>query len=172
MNVLPMPLPTPAFAANAATPVAAGQTVPRIAEPVIAYVLANFAEEIQLEDLAREAGMSRFSFCRRFHKECGLPPMRWLWNFRTVLAAEFIALEPRWSLTDIAFTCGFTSSAHFSRTFKAMFAKSPSAFKREVLAILPETKPSAAAFGGTGSVFGPNETVVRKAAAQALAGNY
>src|SRR4051812_31305636 len=89
---------------------------PRIATKVIPFILENFAEEVNLEDLAREAGMSRFNFCRRFHKECGVSPMRWLWNFRTILAHEFIALDPKWSLTDVAFSCGFTSSAHFSRS--------------------------------------------------------
>jgi AraC-like DNA-binding protein len=107
-------------------------TCPRIAEKVIAYVLENFAEEIDLDDLAQQAGMSRFNFCRKFHRECGLPPMRWLWNFRTVLAAEFIGLDPKWSLTDIAFACGFTSSAHFSRSFRAMYNQSPSEFRKNV----------------------------------------
>src|SRR4051812_6958890 len=86
---------------------------PKIAEKVVAYVLANFAEDIDLDDLAEEAGLSRFNFCRKFQRECGISPMRWLWNFRTILAAEFITLDPKWSLTDVAFSCGFSSSAHF-----------------------------------------------------------
>jgi AraC-like DNA-binding protein len=139
---------------------------PKIAEKVIAFVLEAFAEEITLEDLAREAGMSRFNFCRRFHKECGLPPMRWLWNFRTQLAAEFIQLDPRWSLTDIAFSCGFTSSAHFSRSFKAAFGKSPSQYKKDALAAerAQTTKP-AASFDG---VFSDNKALVIKACTRAM----
>ncbi len=139
---------------------------PKIAEKVIAYVLEAFAEEISLEDLAREAGMSRFNFCRRFHKECGLPPMRWLWNFRTQLAAEFILLDPRWSLTDIAFSCGFTSSAHFSRSFKAAFGKSPSQFKKEALG--REKQGPAAPVAQFDGVFGDNKQVVLKACTQAM----
>lgn len=142
-----------------------GASYPKIAEKVIAYVLEAFAEEISLEDLAREAGMSRFNFCRRFHKECGLPPMRWLWNFRTQLAAEFILLDPRWSLTDIAFSCGFTSSAHFSRSFKAAFGKSPSQFKKEALANEKAATAPAASFDG---VFGDNKQVVLKACTRAM----
>jgi AraC family transcriptional regulator len=115
-------------------------TLPGIAEAVVAYVLANFAEEISLDDLAREAGLSRFNFCRRFHRECGLPPMRWLWTFRAALAAEFIAIDPRWSLTDVAFSCGFTSSAHFSRSFRAAYGMSPSQYRKGALARLDGTK--------------------------------
>jgi len=136
----------------------------RLASKVIPYVLENFADEICLEDLAREAGMSRFNFCRRFHKECGLPPMRWLWNFRTLLAAEFIALDPRWSLTDVAFSCGFTSSAHFSRSFRAMFAKSPSQYKKDVAVTSPSMD------GGFEHLFGDNAAVVLKAAKAAIVG--
>lgn len=145
----------------------------RIVERVVTYVLSNFAEEINLDDLAREAGMSRFNFCRRFHKECGVPPMRWLWNFRTILAAEFISLDPRWSLTNVAFSCGFSSSAHFSRSFKSMFAKSPSRYRREMQDLhgadsekqlnLP---PNQDAFD---LMYTNNENVVRRAADAALA---
>lgn len=135
---------------------------PGLAAKIIPYVLENFAEEICLEDLAQEAGMSRFNFCRRFHKECGLPPMRWLWNFRTLLAAEFISLDPRWSLTDVAFSCGFTSSAHFSRSFRAMFAKSPSQYKKDV--VLPEVATTA------DHLFGDNAELVLRAAKAAIAG--
>ena len=148
-------------------PVQAFGSYPKIAEKVIAFVLDSFAEEISLEDLAREAGMSRFNFCRRFHKECGLPPMRWLWNFRTQLAAEFIQLDPRWSLTDIAFSCGFTSSAHFSRSFKAAFGKSPSQFKKEAVAA-EKTAPEDAATANFDGVFGDNKQVVLKACTKAM----
>lgn len=140
---------------------------PRIAERVVAFVLENFAEEIELDDLATEAGLSRFNFCRRFQKECGISPMRWLWNFRTILASEFITLDPKWSLTDVAFSCGFTSSAHFSRSFKAMFRVSPSAYRKAV------TQGATVGSAGTASkgyeaLFGENQHVVLGAARRAM----
>ncbi len=125
--------------------------MPEIARRVIAFVLDRFADEIRLEDLAGAAGMTRFNFCRRFHKDCGLPPIRWLWTFRVVLAHEFIALDPRWSLTDVAFACGFTSSAHFSRSFKGVFKVSPSKFRKDQLAKAvrrDEAGSMAALYGG------------------------
>ena len=146
----------------------------RIVESVVSFVLNNFADEINLDDLAREAGMTRFNFCRRFHKECGVPPMRWLWNFRTILAAEFINLDPRWSLTDVAFSCGFSSSAHFSRSFKAMFQKSPSQYRKGLLELRGSGLPRVSLTGKAGEaafdlLFTNNETVVRRAADTALA---
>jgi AraC-like DNA-binding protein len=51
-----------------------------------------------------------------------------------MLAKELIVLDPTWSLTDVAFACGFTSSAHFSRTYKQMFGERPSEFRRRAQA--------------------------------------
>jgi transcriptional regulator GlxA family with amidase domain len=100
-------------------------------ELVLEYVAQNFAEEITLEDMASAAGLSRFSLCRWFQRRFGVSPVRWLWMFRALLAHELISMEPRWSLTDIAFATGFTSSAHFSRFFRQVFGMTPSALKAE-----------------------------------------
>lgn len=106
--------------------------MPSILDVTIEYIVANFSEELSLEDLASNYGSSKFAFCRQFQAAAGISPMRWLWAFRTILSAEFIKLAPHCSLTDIAFTCGFTSSAHFSRQFKQAFQTSPSKFKRSL----------------------------------------
>ena len=116
--------------------------------PALAYVVENFADEITLEDLAQVTGLSRFTFCRRFHLETGIPPMRWLWLFRALLAREMISLDPSWSLTDVAFACGYTSSAHFSRAFRAAFQTSPTAARRMALAA-NDAAPKAHVFGAS-----------------------
>ena len=137
-------------------------------EKIVAYVMENFAEEITLEDMSSTVGISRFSLCRAFQRRFKVTPMRWLWNFRAILAFEFIALEPRWSLTDIAFSCGFTSSAHFSRFFKATFKCSPSQHRMQSLVALR-------ASGNTGkrpvefdSVFKSEGGIVQRVAKSAM----
>jgi transcriptional regulator GlxA family with amidase domain len=136
----------------------------KLAQAAIAFVLENFSEEVTLDDLAEAAGMTRFNFCRRFQKECGISPIRWLWSFRAILAAEFIALGPEWPLTDVAFACGFTSSAHFSRAFKQMYRTSPSAFRK---AQKSQRKPSPS----LELMFTGNAPVVARAATAALLAN-
>ncbi len=130
---------------------------------ILPFILDRFADELTLDDLADACGMTRFNFCRRFGAEHGVPPMRWLWNFRTVLAGEFITLDPQWSLTDIAFACGFTSSAHFSRSFKAMFSVSPSAFRRDVL-----TKAVGRHSSHRAEIFSNNHAIVSRAVMSSL----
>jgi AraC-like DNA-binding protein len=38
------------------------------------------------------------------------------------------------SITEIAFGCGFSNAAHFSRSFRARFGESPRAYRRSALA--------------------------------------
>ena len=102
---------------------------------VIAYVLSNVGEEITLDDLSAAAGLSRFEFSRKFQRLSGVSPMRWLWTFRAVLAAEMITIDPHWSMTDVAFACGFSSSAHFSRSYKEANGCSPSQHRKVALAL-------------------------------------
>jgi transcriptional regulator GlxA family with amidase domain len=145
-----------------------GMPTSRFVSSIIEYVMIHFAEEISLEDLSDAACMSRFNLCRRFQQECGITPMRWLWAFRTLLASEFITLDPYWSLTDVAFSCGFTSSAHFSRSFKQLFKQSPSAYRkaRQAAALQKPGKPNA---GSYDSLFVHNEAIILKAAGAAMA---
>ncbi len=128
----------------------------QMAEGVVRLLLTSFAEPLTVADMAAACGMSRFKFCRDFSAAFGASPMRWLWVFRGLLAAEFMLLEAEWPLTDIAFACGFNSSAHFSRTFKSIFRESPSAYRER--SVLSEQTP------GVSSVFGDNAAAVRSAA--------
>lgn len=105
------------------------QTCNPIIKRITEYTIMNIAEEITLEDLARVGRVSTFYLCRLFKKELGLSPMKWLWLQRTMAAAAFLLTEWKFSLTDVAFSCGFTSSAHFSRLFKSTYGISPSNYK-------------------------------------------
>lgn len=109
----------------------AGQLDPRIVS-VLEFVTHHIDDVLSLGDLARVAGMSRFSFCRLFHRAYGVSPMRWLWQFRLSLAKELTMVQPHWLLTDVAIACGFTSSAHFSRAFRSQFGMSPTAMRENL----------------------------------------
>ncbi len=107
----------------------------------IALVLKRFDEPLTLADLAKAAGMSRFGFCRHFRRQLGMPPLRWLWSFRAVLAAELIDLVPSWTLTEVWTLAGFSSSAHFSRSFKGVYRVAPSVYRRSRLRAEPGFRP-------------------------------
>jgi AraC-like DNA-binding protein len=105
----------------------------------IQYMVSNFEDDIRLDDLANAIGMSKFNFCRMFQKHQGLPPLKWLRKFRTLLAGELLKRNLPWSIAEICYATGFNTSAHFSRIFRETFGVSPSDFRRQSKAA-PNTK--------------------------------
>ncbi len=103
-------------------------------EKVKQYVLKNLNEDLTLKSLAKAANVSHFYLCRLFKEELETSPMKWLWTQRTLAAAGYLAENLETSLTDIAFACGFSSSAHFSRQFKSVYLITPSQYKSSVKA--------------------------------------
>ena len=95
----------------------------------IACVVERYQDRLTLKDLAASADLPTNTLPRMFNRRYGMSPMRWVWRFRTILAAECIARAPEWSLLDVATHCGFTSAAHFSRRFRELFQESPSKFR-------------------------------------------
>ncbi len=132
-------------------------------DKAIAYMIQNFGEDLTLDDLGLASGITKFNLCRSFQKRFGITPMKWLWTFRTLLAAEFIRMAPSWSLTDIAFTCGFTSSAHFSRSFSMLFSMSPSQFRRLAKEDRVSDEKKVDSLCDYGVVYEDNEAIVQQA---------
>jgi transcriptional regulator GlxA family with amidase domain len=78
--------------------------------------------------LARAVGLSRRQLERLFLQETGLSPAAFAAKMR-VQYAEWLMLSTDRSLTDIGLACGYADIAHFSRSYKAAFGMSPSAWR-------------------------------------------
>lgn len=77
-----------------------------------------------IADAARQTGLSASHFQALFRSAVGMPFRRYrLWR-RIAIVLQNAAAGA--SLTDAAHTAGFSSSAHLSATFKAMFGVTPS----------------------------------------------
>ena len=74
---------------------------------------------IRLADAAQESGLSLGRFRHLFAAEVGMPFQRYVLWRRLLVAFE--ALHAGRNVTDAAHTAGFSDSAHFARTIKAMF---------------------------------------------------
>lgn len=83
---------------------------------------------IRLRDLARAARLSPYHFHRVFQALVGETPADFVKRLRLDKALRLMALAKPSSLTRIALSCGFASSADFSRSFKQRFGCAPSAF--------------------------------------------
>jgi AraC-like DNA-binding protein len=76
-----------------------------------------------LEELAKEAGLSRSSFAERFAGYVGMPPIQYLQKWRLQIAAS--RLMDGASIATIAADIGYESEAAFSRAFKRVIGASP-----------------------------------------------
>jgi AraC family transcriptional regulator len=83
---------------------------------------------IRLRDLSRAAMLSPHHFHRVFQALVGETPADFVKRLRLEKALHLMAFVKPNSLTKIAMSCGFASSADFSRSFKQKFGIPPSAF--------------------------------------------
>src|SRR5262249_28246754 len=89
----------------------------------------TFAQPLCIPRLARIAEVSQAHFIRTFRATFGETPHRYLQR-RRVERAMFLLRSSERSVTDICFDVGFNSLGTFSRTFQAIVAESPTAFRQ------------------------------------------
>ena len=96
---------------------------------VLDFIAAHFGEDVTIEEIAREAGLSASHFSRLFKQVIGDTPYQFLMRYRTEQACKMLADRAR-PMSDIAFACGFADQPHFSRTFKQFTGQTPKQFRK------------------------------------------
>jgi len=96
---------------------------------VVEMLVADLAAPPSLDDLAASAGMSHVRLNRCFRKLYGTTVFGWLRDYRLDRACYCLD-DPRCSVTDAAFRCGFSSSSHFATAFRRRFRCSPQEYRR------------------------------------------
>ncbi len=86
------------------------------------------ARRWKVDTLAAEVGLSRATFARQFTAEVGVPPLRYLTDWRMGLAAERLrdGDEP---LHRIAAAVGYENEFAFSVAFRRRYGQPPGAFR-------------------------------------------
>jgi AraC-like DNA-binding protein len=82
-----------------------------------------------LEELAKQAGLSRSVLAERFTHFVGIPPMQYLAKWRMQIAAELLT-GGNANVATIAGQVGYASEAAFSRAFKKLIGVAPSVWRR------------------------------------------
>lgn len=86
-------------------------------------------DEIEIESVAREVGLSRPHFFKLFKQQVGIPPTMYLNTLRSERAIESLITTDR-TVANIADDLGFSSQASFSRFFAANVGIPPSEYRR------------------------------------------
>jgi AraC-like DNA-binding protein len=90
---------------------------------------ASSHRQIDLEDAARQAGVSPFHFLRLFSSVLGVTPHQYLLRARLRRAARQLTDDDK-RVTDIAYDVGFNDLSNFVRTFHRAAGVSPLKFRQ------------------------------------------
>ena len=95
---------------------------------VIDYIEENLEKKLDLEQIAGDAGYSRFHLNRMFAKETGQTIYRYLRNRRLAAAAEKL-IRTKEPIAQIALEAGYDSQQAFSLAFRKYYACPPGAYR-------------------------------------------
>ncbi len=104
-------------------PTRIGVRHPKLSE-VIARMEANIEEPISPTVLARQAGMSTRQLERLFRRYLDRTPKRYYMDLRLGRARNLL-MQTDLSVINVALACGFTSSSHFSKCYRALYQTTP-----------------------------------------------
>src|SRR5919202_1854613 len=89
---------------------------------------ARYFEPLDVDDMARAAGLSRAHFSREFRRMFGESPHAYLLTRRLERAAALMRLTDR-SVADVCFSVGLQSVGSFTSSFTRAYGVSPAAYR-------------------------------------------
>ena len=93
------------------------------------FCLNHLAEDIDVSQMAKEAGCSRAHFSRIFKQAYGVPPAQFLTDLRLSSAIRMLQME-FCSIKEISVRCGFRDVSYFCKVFRKHHGISPEKFRQ------------------------------------------
>jgi AraC family transcriptional regulator len=94
------------------------------------WMAEHLAEDFGLDQLAAQAGLSKFYFTRLFKTALGVSPSRYLLSLRMDEARRLLR-ETKRSVLEIALEVGYANPSHFARFFRRETGLSPSDYRQQ-----------------------------------------
>jgi AraC-like DNA-binding protein len=94
----------------------------------VAMLRERWNETVELEELSRSAGLSKFELVRRFREQIGLPPHAFQLTLRIAAARRLLSAGR--PAVEVAFSCGFADQPHLTRVFKRAVGVTPGQYAR------------------------------------------
>ncbi|MDZ8054750.1 MAG: helix-turn-helix domain-containing protein [Aulosira sp. ZfuVER01] len=95
----------------------------------IEYMQIHLGEDLSLNDIANELGMSQYYFCHLFKRSTGMSPHQYLIRQRVERAKQLLK-QPELTVASIAMECGFASQSHFAKYFRQFTGMNPNQFRK------------------------------------------
>ena len=95
---------------------------------VFIYIEKNYAGKICLDEAVKMTNYSVPHFCRIFRQNIGMTFFDYLNRYRINISVKMLLSE--YTITEIAFECGFASINSYIRTFRKYMGTSPGRYRR------------------------------------------
>ncbi len=95
------------------------------------FIYENYAEQIELQQIADAANISERECFRCFRRSIGISPTVYLLKHRVSVAAKLLA-NTDMSITEICFRSGFNSPSYFSKVFKNFMGCPPITYRNRI----------------------------------------
>lgn len=92
------------------------------------YIQTHYADNIDLDSIARAANISKSECCRSFKRILKVTPFEYLMEYRISKAAELL-LKNKDSISNISLDVGFNGISYFGKVFKKYRNCSPSEYR-------------------------------------------
>ena len=96
---------------------------------MLRFIQENYAEEIDVSDIAKSAMISESECLRCFKGTIGIPPIQYVKRYRVQKAAELLGSTDQ-KIADIGALCGFQDTSYFIRSFREVKGMSPGAYRK------------------------------------------
>lgn len=95
------------------------------------YLHDNISNDISLEKISKNIGISKYYLHRLFTEFYGITPLDYLTYIRLEKAKNELRYS-KYSIFEIAISCGFDSASYFSNTFKKHIGSSPTKYRNNL----------------------------------------
>jgi AraC family transcriptional regulator len=94
------------------------------------WMAEHLSEDLELEQLAAQTGLSKFHFHRLFKAAVGVSPSRYHLNLRMEQAKRLLR-ETKQSIVAVGLEVGYANPSHFAQLFRRETGLSPSEYRRQ-----------------------------------------
>lgn len=109
----------------------AGGSIREMVRESVAYIDANFFEELSLASLSERFGVESSYYSRIFRQETGKNLMLYIAEKRVCKAKEYMQ-DATINLAEVAFMVGYDDYTYFNRVFRKMTGISPRDYRNSV----------------------------------------
>lgn len=96
---------------------------------MLQYINEHYWEDFTVKDIAEYAGVSESECLRCFRNMVGMPPVKYVRQYRLQIASELLATTDL-KITEIAEKCGFSDSSYFTKSFREWRGIAPGEYRK------------------------------------------